>query len=58
MASNMNQPEIDTEKPHIHIRPKKGWQVIDLGELRQYRDLFYFLVIRDIRVTIPFLIQH
>ncbi|HPJ67535.1 MAG TPA: ABC transporter permease [Desulfobacteraceae bacterium] len=46
----MNQPEIDTRKPHIHIKPKKGWQVIDLGELRQYRDLFYFLVIRDIRV--------
>lgn len=32
------------------IEPKKGWQVIDWRELRQYRDLFYFLVLRDIKV--------
>jgi len=37
-------------KPSIHIRPKKGWQIIDFKELRQYRDLFYFLVLRDIKV--------
>jgi len=37
-------------KPFIHIRPKKGWQLIDFNELRQYRDLFYFLVVRDIKV--------
>jgi lipopolysaccharide transport system permease protein len=37
-------------KAFIHIRPKKGWQLIDFNELRQYRDLFYFLVIRDIKV--------
>ena len=33
-----------------HIRPKSGWQIIDLKELREYRDLFYFLVWRDIKV--------
>ncbi|NVM22269.1 MAG: ABC transporter permease [Desulfobacterales bacterium] len=37
-------------KPFVHIRPKKGWQAVDLGELGQYRDLFYFLVTRDIKV--------
>ena len=37
-------------QPLIHIKPKKGWQVIDFKELKQYRDLFYFLVVRDIKV--------
>lgn len=46
----MTESTSNTAKPHIHIRPKKGWQFIDLSELRQYRDLFYFLVIRDIKV--------
>ena len=32
------------------IKPDSGWQVIDLKELREYRDLFYFLVWRDIKV--------
>ncbi len=32
------------------IEPKKGWQVIDWKELVEYRDLFYFLVLRDIKV--------
>lgn len=32
------------------IKPKKGWQVINLKELIDYRDLFYFLVRRDIKV--------
>jgi len=37
-------------QPIIHIRPKKGLQLIDVRELSQYRDLFTFLVIRDIKV--------
>lgn len=32
------------------IKPKSGWQVIDLKELIEYRDLFYFLVWRNIKV--------
>jgi len=32
------------------IEPKSGWQLIDWKELRQYRDLYYFLVRRDIKV--------
>ena len=32
------------------IKPKRGWQLVDFKELIQYRDLFYFLVARDIKV--------
>ncbi|MBW2642339.1 MAG: ABC transporter permease [Deltaproteobacteria bacterium] len=32
------------------LRPQKGWRLIDLKELREYKDLFYFLVWRDIKV--------
>lgn len=32
------------------IKPKSGWQVIDIKELIEYRDLFYFLVRRNIKV--------
>jgi lipopolysaccharide transport system permease protein len=37
-------------KPHLIIKPKKGWQLVDFKELAEYRDLFYFLVSRDIKV--------
>jgi len=37
-------------QPFIHIKPKKGLQLIDFRELVHYRDLFAFLVIRDIKV--------
>jgi len=37
-------------KPYLTIKPKKGWQFIDFRELIEYRDLFYFLVARDIKV--------
>ncbi|MFC1921615.1 ABC transporter permease, partial [Chloroflexota bacterium] len=37
-------------KPHLVIRSKKGWQLIDLRDIADYRDLFYFLVVRDIKV--------
>lgn len=32
------------------IKPKSGWHLIDFKELVDYRDLFYFLVWRDIKV--------
>ena len=32
------------------IKPKTGWQLIDWKELKEYRDLFFFLVWRDIKV--------
>ncbi len=37
-------------KPYLVVKPKKGWQFIDFKELVAYRDLFYFLVNRDIKV--------
>jgi len=37
-------------EPYLTIKPKKGWQLVDFQELIHYRDLFYFLVIRDIKV--------
>ena len=36
--------------PVTTIRPSKGWQLIDFKELMDYRDLFFFLVWRDIKV--------
>ena len=33
-----------------HIRPRSGWQAIDFKEIKEYRDLFFFLVWRDIKV--------
>lgn len=31
------------------IQPGSGWRIIDFKELKEYRDLFYFLVWRDIK---------
>ncbi len=32
------------------IESKSGWQIINFKELKEYRDLFYFLVWRDIKI--------
>jgi len=42
--SNLNNDSVTI------IKPKSGWQIVDFKELREYRDLFYFLVWRDIKV--------
>ncbi|HLS27488.1 MAG TPA: ABC transporter permease [Opitutales bacterium] len=39
-----------TTSPHTVIKPREGWQLIDFRELFAYRDLFYFLVWRDVKV--------
>jgi lipopolysaccharide transport system permease protein len=44
----MNDPL--PEKPHIHIRPSKGFRFIDMGELSNYRDLLFFMIGRNIKV--------
>src|SRR5210317_1830434 len=36
--------------PFTIIQPQSGWQLINFRELKQYRDLFFFLVWRDIKV--------
>ena len=43
----MNQAESQIQT--IVIEPKKGWQLIDWKEIKEYKDLFYFLVLRDIK---------
>jgi lipopolysaccharide transport system permease protein len=32
------------------IEPKSGWIPVDLGEIWNYRELLYFLTMRDIKV--------
>lgn len=44
----MNSPK--TEDSVTIIKPRSGWSMIDLKEIVDYRDLFYFLVWRDIKV--------
>ena len=46
----MNQSELSSARPFIHIKPRKGWELIDFSEFKEYRDLLYFLVLRDIKV--------
>jgi lipopolysaccharide transport system permease protein len=36
--------------PVTIIKPPTGWELINFHELRAYGDLFYFLVLRDIKV--------
>ena len=38
----------DANRTYV-IEPTPGWRLIDVGELWRYRDLFYFLVWRDIK---------
>jgi lipopolysaccharide transport system permease protein len=44
MKSNIN------EMPVTIIKPPRGFEAIDFAELGRYRDLFYFLVTRDVKV--------
>ena len=52
---NRSFHSIDLKSPVVSkdatvIEPKSGWRLIDFRELWEYRDLFYFLVWRDIKV--------
>lgn len=33
----------------VIIKPRTGWQLIDWKELKEYKDLFYFLILRDVK---------
>jgi len=39
-----------SDMPVSVIRPPSGFEAIDFAELKRYRDLFYFLVLRDVKV--------
>lgn len=38
------------DMPIKKIKARSGWQLIDLKELKEYRDLFFFMVWREIKV--------
>ena len=43
---------MDLKTDYVHevlIQPDRGWRLINFRELKEYRDLFYFLVWRDIK---------
>jgi lipopolysaccharide transport system permease protein len=44
--SNASQSGFET----IVIEPKSGWQAVNFKELKEYRDLLFFLVWRDMKV--------
>lgn len=46
MMKKISQSEVSA----TIIEPQSRWRLIDFSELKQYRDLAYFLVSRDIRV--------
>ena len=46
----MNTITQESVKIRTVIEPDVGWRIIDLKELWRYRDLFFFLVWRDIKV--------
>jgi len=48
----MSAPEsVDISEDNVAvIEPESGWRLLDTKELAHYRDLFFFLVFRDIKV--------
>jgi lipopolysaccharide transport system permease protein len=42
--------EADAPRPVTRIRPRSGWQAVNVAQLWAYRELLYFLVWRDIKV--------
>src|SRR4051794_13938605 len=40
----------DRVPPHTAITPPEGWQLLNLRELWQFRDLLYFLAWRDVKI--------
>jgi lipopolysaccharide transport system permease protein len=49
---NGKPPAVAAEPPPevVRIRPRSGWQALNLGELWRYRELLWFLALRDIKV--------
>jgi len=50
MATKHDQ-KITEKTSYTVIEPRKGWQLINLRELYEYKDLLYFMVKRDILVV-------
>lgn len=43
-------PALSPAEEVIRIRPSSGWRALDLRELWRYRELLWFLAVRDIKV--------
>lgn len=41
---------MNDQRSTVLIKPVSGWQLIDFAEMKEYRDLFYFMVWREIKV--------
>jgi lipopolysaccharide transport system permease protein len=50
MAAESPATPVARPVQRLRLRPKVGWQPIDLGELWRYRELLWTLAMRDIRV--------
>ena len=57
LTPNRNGKEESDEIPTLVIEPSTGWNPINLRELWAYRDLFYFLVWRDIKYGLSFAVR-
>jgi len=49
LMDRSNKSDLGSELLTV-IEPRSGWQAINFRELKEYRDLFYFLVWRDIKI--------
>lgn len=55
-STSNSAPQISSTTPDatattlVHLRPRHGLTAIDFGELWHYRDLLWFLAVRDIKV--------
>ncbi len=43
-------PTATPEHPTIHLRPRRGWQAVDVPELWRARDLIWLFALRDVKV--------
>src|SRR3954468_14967897 len=51
LVNTSGEPPADPAGPAvIEIGPPRGWQLLNLAELWQFRDLLYFLAWRDVKV--------
>jgi lipopolysaccharide transport system permease protein len=48
-TNRSNESDLNGELLTI-IKPLSGWQIVDFKELREYRDLFFFMVWREIKI--------
>jgi lipopolysaccharide transport system permease protein len=49
-VSSATKPRRTVEGRRTHIRPRKGWQAVNLRELWHARDLLWMFMVRDIQI--------